>query len=161
MTEKSTYRKVLERDIFYSYEAPFLIFSDYACDTICEKYGIRRRHLRAMAAVRLFVNIRQFARPAHLMKLLRRNKYRLSPIMTDLVDKGLVEKTKPEIVERFENKGKVGNKNAYYRLTPKGKKLVKEFHQEILRLVRQFDEDRANRKYWRLKVDEKGEIVEK
>lgn len=158
MPEKTNYRKQLERDIFYSYEAPFVIFTDFALDKIQKKYDITRSQFKVICAVRLFQNVRQFAKPYQVCKILDHGVFVINRRMRDMVEKGLLERVAPEVVKRQYNKTNIKRSQAYYRITPKGKQLIKDFNNEILELVRFFDEDRKNDGYKKLKKKKNGKI---
>ena len=154
MENKTNYRKRLENNIFYSFEAPFLMFSVFASKIICKQFGMTPQQLRVLAGARLFMNVRQFARTDQIMKIMKYDKFLTSRILKLMAQKDLLVRVTPNTIKTRYGKA-VKSRKHYYTIGDTGKKVIKTFNSEIIRLIREFDDERSKGEYNYIKINEK------
>lgn len=154
MDEKTEYKKRLENNIFYSFEAPFLVFSDFASKIICKQFGITHKELRTLAGARLFMNVRQFARTDQLIKVMKYDKFFMSMTLRDMAKKDLLVRVEPKTVNKRYGRV-IKSRKHYYKIGKTGKKVIDTFNSEIIRLIREFDDERNKGQYTHIKINDK------
>lgn len=154
MENKTEYRKRLENNIFFSFEAPFIVFSDFASKIICKQFDITHKELRTLAGARLFMNVRQFARTDQLMKVMKYDKFFMSLTLKNMAKKDLLERVEPKTVNKRYGRI-IKSRKHYYTIGDTGKKVIKAFNAEIIRLIREFDDERNRGKYTHIEINKK------